>query len=129
MIQPATYPIVCPAGATFDLQLLWEIDATPVDLTGYEAKLEVKTTYSAAAALITAETSTGEITLDEITEVIGGQTVVISNIQINIPADVTAAVPAGNYVYDLKVWTGATPTVTRLIQGKWQHTAEVSDGY
>jgi hypothetical protein len=118
MIQPATYPIVCPAGATFDLQLLWEINATPVDLTGYEAKLEVKTTYSAAAALITAETSTGEIVLDDTT-----------NIQITIDADVTAAVPAGNYVYDLKVWTGAAPTVTRLIQGKWQHTGEVSDGY
>ena len=117
MIEPATYPIVCPAGATFDLTLLWEINGAPVNLTGYSAKLEVKTTYSAAAALITIENGSG-ITLDDTT-----------NIALNIDADVTAAVPAGNYVYDLKVWTGAAPTVTRLLQGKWQHTGEVSSGY
>ena len=117
MIQPATYPIVCPAGATFDLSMLWELNGTPVDLTGYEAKLEVKATYS-GAALLTAETSTGEIVLDDTT-----------NIHITIDADVTAAVPPGNYVYDFKVWTGAAPTVTRLLQGKWQHSSEVSDGY
>lgn len=118
MIQAATYPIVCPQGGTFAVSMLWEIDGVAVDLTGYQAKLEVKTTYSAAAALITAETSTGEIVLDDTT-----------NIAITIPADVTSAVPAGNYVYDLKVWTGVAPTVTRLLQGKWQHTAEVSSGY
>lgn len=118
MILPATYQIICPQGATFDLTLLWEIDSVPVDLTAYQAKLEVKPTYSSAAALITAETSTGEITLDATT-----------NIHINIDADVLAAVPAGNYVWDLKVWTGAAPTVTRLMQGKWQHQAEVASGY
>lgn len=118
MIEAATYQIVCPQGGTFNVVMLWAIDGTPVNLTGYSAKLEVKTTYSAAAALITAESSTGEIVLDA-----------TNNITVTIPASVTAAVPAGNYVYDLKVWTGATPTVTRLIQGKWQHTAEVSSGY
>lgn len=115
MIKTPNYPFVCPQGATFDIELTWKDgNGDPVDLTDCDAALQVRPTYSSAAALIDIQTGDG-ITL-------GG---IDGTIHLVVEAAITAAVPPGNYVYDLKIiFPGGE--VTRLLQGKWQHASEVT---
>lgn len=115
MLKVPNYNLTCPQGATFDIMLTWkDNDGNPVDLTGCSAALQVRPTYSSAMPLIDIYSGDG-ITL-------GG---VLGTIHLVVDAPVTEAVPAGSYVYDLKI-EFASGAVTRLLQGKWQHTAEVT---
>ena len=54
----ANIPITIIEGGTYDKTFRWEIDGTPVDLTGYTARFSVRTKLSASAALISATTAT-----------------------------------------------------------------------
>jgi len=63
MIEPVNYQMVCPNNATFEFHAVWEIDGTPVDMTGALAAMQVRPTYSSAAALIDLNQTSG-ITVD-----------------------------------------------------------------
>jgi hypothetical protein len=115
MIKTPNYNFTCPQGATFDVLLTWKDNAgAPVDLTGCSAALQVRPTYSSPAPLIDIYSGDG-ITLGD----------ALGTIHLVVDAAITEAVPAGSYVYDLKI-TFESGSVTRLMQGKWQHTAEVT---
>lgn len=113
-MTPGTLNIECPQGTTWTATWTWKVDGTAVNLTGYSAYMQVRPTYSSAAALIDID-STSEI-------VLGGAA---GTITVTIPASVTAAVPAGNYVWDIELVSGGG-IVTRLLNGSWKHTAEVT---
>ena len=113
MISPVTYNITCPQGATYDTTFTVTQNGSPLNLTGYTAALQVRDSYSATAAEISLTNGAG-ITL-------GGTA---GTINVVVASTVTAGVAANTYVYDLELYSGAT--TTRLLQGFWKHTPEVT---
>lgn len=100
-------------GATWDYQLVWKSAGTPVNLTGYTARLQARATYASGTAVLSLTSGTG-ITL-------GGTA---GTIDLAASATTTAAIPADQYVYDLELVNGST--VTRLVQGYLNVSAEVT---
>lgn len=54
----ANVPITIHEGGTYDKTFRWEIDGTPVDLTGYTARFSVRAKLTSSTALISASTAT-----------------------------------------------------------------------
>lgn len=111
---PGKYNMVCPQGSTFNQVLTYSINGSLVNLTGYTARMQVKERYSSTAKQLDLTTSNGGI-------VLGGA---LGTITINATATQTAAIIAKEYVYDLELVSG--PTVTRIIEGKFIVTPEVT---
>lgn len=105
--------IFCDQGSTFSKTLVWSIDGVPVNLTGYTARMQVRSSYTSATAVVTLTNGSG-ITLGTT----NGQ------ITLTISAIATAAIAAGNYVYDLELTSGGT--VTRLLEGQFIVSPEVT---
>lgn len=104
-------------GATFSKTLTYlQASGAPRDLTGYSAKTQIKTGVG-GALIKELSTSNGGII---ITGVAGQVTMFMS------PSQTTALTP-GTYVYDLELTSsGATPVVTRLVEGTVKVTPEVT---
>lgn len=115
MTEPGVLNLLCPQGATFTTQLTWKTDTTPVDLTNYTARMQVRSSWSSDTKIADLTTANGGITL-------GGTA---GTILITITATATAAMPAGVAVYDLELVAGSG-TVTRLVQGNFTITPEVT---
>ena len=113
MEQPGTYKSTAYQGATFDQQLIWKIDDTPVDLTTYTARMQVRRDYSATDTIVDIADGDG-ITLGEDGE-----------IDIYIDADDTSDLPRGSFVYDLELESDSGE-VTRLLQGAFIVSPEVT---
>lgn len=108
-MSAAIYNIIIDQGADWKVNLVYK-DSTgaPIDLTGYTAKLQLRTTYDAASASLTLSTGSG-ITITPST----------GNIAIHATATQTGAdgsLVAGEYVYDLEITLAGE--VTRVIQGR-----------
>ena len=109
------YDITIEQGATFTMSLTWK-DSTgsPVNLTGYTARMQVRTNYEAESTLVSLTSSGGDITL-------GGA---LGTIAVTIAATATQSLQLDEAVYDLELVNGAT--VTRLIQGRAIISREVT---
>lgn len=113
-MTPGKYNFVCPQGATFSKELTWSIDDSPVDLTTYSAKMQVREKYTSTTKILDLSSSNGDITL-------GGTD---GTILIEINADTTSSLIAKEYVYDLQLESSSV--VTRLIEGKFIVSPEVT---
>lgn len=111
---PGKYNIVCPQGSTYVQQFTYSIDNDPVDLTGYDARMQVREKYVSKTAIVSLDTDSG-ITL-------GGAS---GTIDVEISSGVTELIVAKDYVYDLELISPSN-TVTRLIEGKFIVTPEVT---
>jgi hypothetical protein len=96
------YPMVVPQGATFTRTFDVSIDAVPWDFTGYSARMMVRESFDSTVPILSLTNFDG-ITIDD-----------AGSITVTIPADVTEALEAGSYVYDLEV-ESAGGEVTRLL--------------
>lgn len=114
MINPGTYNITCPQGATFDKTFSIALDGTPKDLTGFSAALQVRETFDSTSTVVSLTNGSG-ITL-------GG---VLGTINVVISSTATAAIPAGYYSYDLEITSGAG-VKDRLLEGKFVVTPEIT---
>jgi hypothetical protein len=105
-------------GSTFSRTLTWQIDGQPVNLTGYQARMQIRTVPAnikpARLLLNLTTTSNRGLVLDHEN---GGVT-------ISISAADTSTLPAGSHVYDLELVSG--DYVQRLVQGKFDVSAEVT---
>lgn len=103
-------------GATFDVTLLWRDETgTPVDLSGYTARAQIRSQVTSATPLVDLTDGDG-ITLG------GGA----GTIQLVISDTDTSALPAPfDGVWDLELESG-TGTVTRLLAGTVTVTPEVT---
>jgi hypothetical protein len=111
----ATYNIIADQGATFSRVITWKSSTgTPVDLTGYTAKMQVRVSYTSASAVLTLSTAAGSI-------VLGGA---LGTITITGQAS-AMTMDGNNYVYDLELTSGGG-AVTRLIMGNFTVRAEVT---
>lgn len=106
-------------GATFSETMTWKIDRNPVNLTGYTAKLEVRSAVggkTAANSLIIAlTTQNGGILL-------GGEA---GTITLRIAADRSKALLTGVHVYDLEL-TSPTDVTTYILEGTFTVKSEVT---
>lgn len=110
-----TYNIVCDQGSTLSRVITWKNSSgTPINLTSYTARMQVRDGYSATSSLLSLTTENGGITL-------GGA---LGTITLVASATDTAALTPDQYVYDLEMITGST--VTRLVQGSFTVTPEVT---
>lgn len=117
MQAPGVLNLSCYQGANFDYTLTWKTGGTPVNLTGYSARMQVRDGYDGGSAIVSLTSGTG-ITL-------GGTA---GTIALALSATTTAAIdatPSGQYVYDLELVSGAG-YVTRLVEGTFIVEPEVT---
>lgn len=112
-MTPGKLNLLCPQGSTFARTLTYKVDNEPVDLTGYSVRLQVRE-YHYSDDFIVSLTDSSGITL-------GGSA---GTIDILVAASATQEFVSGDYVYDLELVAGGT--VTRLIEGKFTVTPEVT---
>jgi len=109
------YNITAEQGSTFTRVLTWrDANDALINLTGYTARMQVRTDYASSATALSLTTANGQITL-------GGA---LGTITLLVSATDMSAVSAGSYVYDLEMVNGST--VTRLVQGTFTVNAEVT---
>lgn len=108
------YNITIEQGATFTLQFTIKTGSTPWDLTGYSARMQVRTSVNASATLVSLTSGSG-ITL-------GG---VAGTVTVTIPATDTDNIIAGRHVYDLEL-ESAGGEVWRVLEGKCTVKPEVT---
>lgn len=104
------YAIKVRQGQTFTRAFTWKPDGTNAqNLTGYTARLQVRRVAGSTTYLAewTSADSSGERL------VLGGSA---GTITFDLSATVTAALPAGRFVYDLEVESGSG-VVTPLMAG------------
>jgi hypothetical protein len=119
-----TYNITCQQGATFTRFITMKYpdpnsppsDPTYLlyDLTGYEARMQVRRTVDSSSALVSLSTDDGSI-------VLGGED---GTIEITIAAEDTALLTSSG-VYDLEIISDAG-VVSRVLQGEWRLSPEVT---
>lgn len=103
-------------GADFFFDLTYKDDTgTPIDLTGYSARMQIREEVSSNIALVSISSATGEI-------VLGG---IAGTIAVHIPASVTTGLSFNTGKYDLELEDSAG-VVTRLIQGSVTLSPEVT---
>ena len=101
-------------GATFSQTLIWEVGnpPAPVNLTGYSAKLQVRSSHKSKAVIIELSTSNGRISLgtggDMTTGAINLFISAANSGELSVCEEVKA-------VYDLEMTSGYT--VSRILQG------------
>ena len=115
------YNIVIEQGATFTLDITYkDSGGALIDLTNFDARMEVRTAYDASSALVTlTSASGGSANTSGIS--LGGAAGTIS-VVISETATKALTAPASN-VYDLEL-VASNGAITRLIEGK----ATVSPG-
>jgi len=117
-LPAGSYNIVCDQGATFGLSMTYkDANGTVINLTGYTARMQVRSKANASTTIVSLTSSPAAgITL-------GGAA---GTIVISISATSTAALEPGDYVYDLELVNTSSTAVTRLVQGRFRVSAEVT---
>lgn len=103
---PVTVNLAVRAGASRDLSLTWIEGGEPVDLSGWSALLQVRTSSSSGTALVELSSADDEIVLGADGSIWAGFT----------PAH-TVALQPGTYRYDLRLDDG-DGNVLYLVEGQ-----------
>jgi hypothetical protein len=123
MQAPARLDLDCYQGASWDYTLTWKTTAggvaTPVNLTGYTARLQVRETYASDTSILSLTSGSG-ITL-------GGTagTILLEASAATTAGIATVSAPSDQYIYDLELVSGAG-YVTRLVEGNFTVRMEVT---
>jgi hypothetical protein len=109
------YNFTLDQGATFALSIVYkDNEGVPINLTGYAAAMQIRDAYDSSAAVLSLNTTTGGISI------VGAE----GKINITATASQTAAIPFGEYVYDLEI--SLSGVVTRVIKGVVSVSPEVT---
>lgn len=109
------YDISCDQGSTFALTISWlDSDGAGINLSTYAARMDVRPTIESSTRTLALTTENGGIAFGAAT----------GTIELRITAEQTAALAAGDYVYDLELVSGAA--VTRILEGAFTVRAEVT---
>lgn len=104
------FQLVIEQGATFIFPVLYlNENGTPVNLTGYTAKMQIRETYPSDVALVTISTENGGIVIDPL----------IGRLDLTIDADITRALPAPwEGVYDVFVYAPTGGPEEKILGGQ-----------
>jgi hypothetical protein len=114
-VQPGRFNFSIYQGDTFSTAPAWKINNSYVNVTGYTADMQVRQDVDSASIIVELSTSNGRI--------VAGTT--DGKFTLTLTAAETAALPPGNYVYDLEV-TSTGGTVTKILTGGFAVIAEVT---
>lgn len=109
-----TYNILIEQGATYDQTFTYTISGSPVNLTGYTARMQARQTHASPTKILDLVSPTN-ITLGD----------AAGTVRVVVAATATDDLNAGTYVYDLELESGSG-VVTRLIQGSLTVSPEVT---
>jgi hypothetical protein len=102
-------------GATYQLVVVYKNDnGTPINLTGFQAYMQLREGYESTVADLTLSTANGGISINA----------PLGEISITATATQTTALTSDFYLYDLELVNGST--VTRLLQGQITVNSEVT---
>jgi hypothetical protein len=111
---PAQVDLCLPQGQTWDTSIVWERDGEPVDLTGWTARMMLRTTAEVASPTVSLSTATSTMTALS-TGVIG----------LSYSAITSATITAATYLYDLEV-VNPSGAVRRLMEGRAVVSREIT---
>ena len=104
-------------GSMWTLQVIYQDpNSAPINITGYSAKMQLRSLPDDPTPALTLSTATGDITIN------GSQGI----INITASSTETGAVDEGTYYYDLEITDPVSNEVTRIIQGQVVVSAEVT---
>ncbi len=100
------YNITMDQGAQWTLTVVYDNNnGTPIDLTGYTARMQVRPKFGSDNAVLTLSSPSSGIVITPLT----------GTLALTATTAQTGDIPGGFYVYDLEISSGGV--VTRLMQG------------
>jgi hypothetical protein len=113
-MTPGRLNFTCPQGSTFRRTITYKIDDAPVNLNGYQGRLQVRESHDSTDYIVSLINGNG-ITM-------GGSA---GTIDILITDSVTSGFITGDHVYDLEIESSGGIT-DRIIEGRFNVTPEVT---
>jgi hypothetical protein len=111
MSYPGKYKIKARQGQTLTRNWTWSVEDDPVNLTGFTARMQVRTSPDS-----------DDVVLDAGPFISLGGT--LGTVNLSVPAGTIAAISQGRYLYDLELDNGGT--VTTLLAGVFQVDPEIT---
>ena len=128
------YNFTIEQGATVDFAVQYkDSGSNPIDLSGYQARMQLRPTLGSSTIYITLSSSLGPCGTGLNLSGSGGQSASpppsSGSIGVNISANSSSQFSFGEAFYDLDLISGSTyPVVTRILEGKVQLSKEVTTG-
>lgn len=111
-----TYELAIDQGSTLLVPFtLKDETGSVLNLTGYSARMQMRTAYASPSPVLNLTSASGTILIDAN----------LGKLTLSASADVTAALPARRYVYDIEI-VSASGFVTRIVQGNAVVSPEVT---
>lgn len=105
-------------GSTFELVVISNnSDKTPMDLTGYSARMQIRPTYASSTILESLTTENGEITIVPAEGRLELELSASRTANIKVDLGSTSKPPKSVYVYDLELVESSSGIVTKLLYG------------
>ena len=111
-MSAGTYNLVIDQGSDFALDLVIKQAGTALNLANYSGRAQLRTTVGASSA-----SASFSVTVTNASE---------GALKMQLSAATSTALAAGQYVYDLEIYTANDSIVKRIIQGEVTLTPEVT---
>ena len=111
-MSAGTYNLVIDQGSDFALDLVIKQGGTALNLANYSGRAQLRTSVDASSA-------SASFTVT-VTNAANGA------LKMQLPAATSSGISAGEYVYDLEIFTSGDSVVKRIIQGSATITPEVT---
>jgi len=112
--------LTIPQGATYNATAQLLVDGNPVNMTGFQARMQIRDQQSKAGALICdLSQENGRIAVSQPT---------LGTVAITLDSVTTAGLTPGRYFFDIEAFNSAVPPVVyRVAEGVVTVTAEITD--
>ena len=111
-MSAGTYNLIIDQGSDFALDLVIKQGGTALNLTNYTGRAQLRTSVEASSA-----SATFTVT---VTNAANGA------LKMQLPAATSSGISAGQYVYDLEIYTANDSIVKRIMGGDVTITPEVT---
>ena len=111
-MSAGTYNLVIDQGSDFALDLVIKQSGTALNLTNYSGRAQLRTVHTASSASASFTVS--------ITNASEGA------LKLQLPGSTSKNLAAGQYVYDLEIFTSSDTIVKRILEGTVTLTPEVT---
>lgn len=111
-MSAGTYNLVIDQGSSFALDLVIKEGGAALNLTQYTGRAQLRTSVSASSV-----SATFTVTKTNAAE---------GSLKMELAATTSASLAAGQYVYDLEIFTANDAIVKRILQGDVTLTPEVT---
>jgi len=111
-MSAGTYNLVIDQGSDFALDLVIKEGGSALNLSNYSGRAQLRTS-------VTASSASASFTVT-VTNAANGA------LKMQLPAATSSGISAGQYVYDLEIYTANNSIVKRIMQGEVTITPEVT---